>query len=65
MSWASAAMPSVSHWKPLSRSEWKPLIPLLRQQLPELLCLGDCDPEHRQGPVALAALPCGPEPCRS
>ena len=24
------------------RSEWKPLLPLLRQQLPELFCLGDC-----------------------
>ena len=33
------------------RSEWKPLIPLLRQQLPELLCLGDYDPEHGQGPA--------------
>ncbi len=33
------------------RSEWKPLIPLLRQQLPELLCLGDYDPEHQQGPA--------------
>jgi len=33
------------------RSEWKPLIPLLRQQLPELICLGDYDPEHRQGPA--------------
>lgn len=32
------------------RSEWKPLIPLLRQQLPELLCLGDYEPEHQQGP---------------
>ncbi|CAK6701111.1 BREX-1 system phosphatase PglZ type B [Synechococcus sp. BA-124 BA4] len=33
------------------RSEWKPLIPLLRQQLPELLCLGDYDPDHQQGPA--------------
>jgi hypothetical protein len=33
------------------RNEWKSLIPLLRQQLPELLCLGDYDPEHRQGPA--------------
>lgn len=33
------------------RSEWKPLIPLLRQQLPELLCLGDYAPEHQQGPA--------------
>ena len=33
------------------RSEWKPLIPFLRQQLPELLCLGDYDPEHQQGPA--------------
>jgi len=33
------------------RSEWKPLIPLLRQQLPELLCLGDYDPDHHQGPA--------------
>jgi hypothetical protein len=33
------------------RSEWKPLIPLLRQQLPELHCLGDYDPEHQQGPA--------------
>jgi hypothetical protein len=33
------------------RSEWKPLIPLLRQQLPELLCLGDYDPKHQQGPA--------------
>jgi len=33
------------------RSEWKPLIPLLRQQLPELLCQGDYDPEHQQGPA--------------
>jgi len=33
------------------RSEWRPLIPLLRQQLPELLCLGDYDPEHKQGPA--------------
>ena len=33
------------------RSEWKPLLPLLRQQLPELLCLGDYDPEHQQGPA--------------
>lgn len=33
------------------RSEWKPLIPLLRQQLPELLCLGDYNPEHQQGPA--------------
>jgi hypothetical protein len=33
------------------RSEWRPLIPLLRQQLPELLCLGDYDPEHQQGPA--------------
>ncbi|MFN6131947.1 MAG: BREX-1 system phosphatase PglZ type B, partial [Synechococcaceae cyanobacterium] len=33
------------------RSEWKPLIPLLRQQLPELLCLGDYVPEHQQGPA--------------
>lgn len=32
------------------RGEWKPLIPLLRQQLPELLCLGNYDPEHKQGP---------------
>ena len=32
------------------KGEWKPLIPLLRQQLPELLCLGDYDPEHLQGP---------------
>ena len=33
------------------RSEWKPLLPLLRQQLPELLCLGDYSPEHQQGPA--------------
>jgi hypothetical protein len=33
------------------RGEWKPLIPLLRQQLPQLLCLGEYDPEHRQGPA--------------
>ena len=33
------------------RSEWKPLLPLLRQQLPELLCLGDYVPEHQQGPA--------------
>jgi len=33
------------------RSEWKPLIPLLRQQPPELLCLTDDDPENGQGPV--------------
>jgi hypothetical protein len=33
------------------RNEWKPLLPLLRQQLPELLCLGDYDPEHQQGPA--------------
>ena len=33
------------------RSEWKPLIPLLRQQLPELLCLDDYDPDHLQGPA--------------
>ncbi len=33
------------------RSEWKPLIPLLRKQLPQLLCLGDYVPEHRQGPA--------------
>ena len=33
------------------RSEWKPLIRLLRQQLPELLCLGGYDPEHQQGPA--------------
>ena len=33
------------------RSEWKPLLPLLRQQLPELLCLGDYDPEHQRGPA--------------
>jgi len=33
------------------RSEWRPLIPLLRQQLPELLCLGPYDPEHQQGPA--------------
>ena len=33
------------------RSEWKPLLPLLRQQLPELVCLGDYDPEHQQGPA--------------
>jgi hypothetical protein len=33
------------------RSEWKPLLPLLRQQLPELLCLGDYNPEHQQGPA--------------
>ncbi|MFN9659797.1 MAG: BREX-1 system phosphatase PglZ type B, partial [Cyanobacteriota bacterium] len=33
------------------RSEWKPLIHLLRQQLPELLCLGDYAPEHQQGPA--------------
>ena len=32
------------------RSEWKPLIPLLQQQLPELLCLGDYAPEQKQGP---------------
>ena len=32
------------------RSEWKPLIPLLRQQLAELLCLGDYAPEQQQGP---------------
>jgi hypothetical protein len=32
------------------KGEWKPLIPLLRQQLPELLCLGDYSPEHLQGP---------------
>jgi hypothetical protein len=32
-------------------SEWKPLLALLRQQLPELLCLGDYDPEHQQGPA--------------
>jgi hypothetical protein len=32
------------------KGEWKLLIPLLRQQLPELLCLGDYDPEHLQGP---------------
>ena len=32
------------------RSEWKPLIPLLRQQLPELLSLGDYVPEQQQGP---------------
>jgi len=28
-----------------------PLIPLLRQQLPELLSLGDYAPEHQQGPA--------------
>ena len=33
------------------RSEWKPLLPLLRQQLPELLCLGDYDQDHQQGPA--------------
>lgn len=33
------------------RSEWKPLLPLLRQHLPELLCLGDYDTEHQQGPA--------------
>jgi hypothetical protein len=33
------------------RSEWKPLIPLLRQQLPELLCLGDYNPEDQEGPA--------------
>ena len=33
------------------RSEWKPLLPLLRQRLPELLCLGNYDPEHQQGPA--------------
>ena len=33
------------------RSEWKPLIPLLRQQLPELVCLGDYAPEHQQAPA--------------
>ena len=33
------------------RGEWKPLIPLLRQQLPELICLGDYNPEHQQGPA--------------
>ncbi|MCP9925848.1 BREX-1 system phosphatase PglZ type B [Synechococcus lacustris C3-12m-Tous] len=33
------------------RGEWKPLIPLLRQKLPELLCLGDYDPEQQQGPA--------------
>jgi len=33
------------------RSEWKPLLPVLRQQLPELLCLGDYAPEHQQGPA--------------
>ena len=33
------------------RSEWKPLIPQLRQQLPELLCLGDYAPEQGQGPA--------------
>jgi hypothetical protein len=33
------------------RSEWRPLITLLRQQLPELLCLGDYDPEDQQGPA--------------
>ena len=32
------------------RSEWKPLIPLLQQQLPELLCLGDYSPDKQQGP---------------
>ena len=32
------------------RSEWKLLLPLLRQQLPELLCLGDYAPEQQQGP---------------
>jgi hypothetical protein len=33
------------------KGEWKPLIPLLRQQLPELLCLGDYDPGQSQGPA--------------
>ena len=33
------------------RSEWKPLLPLLRLQLPELLCLGDYVPDHQQGPA--------------
>jgi hypothetical protein len=33
------------------RSEWKPLIPLLRLQLPELLCLGGYDPDHGHGPA--------------
>lgn len=33
------------------RSAWKTLIPLLRQQLPELVCLSDYAPEHQQGPA--------------
>ena len=33
------------------KGEWKPLIPLLRQQLPELVSLGSYDPGHQQGPA--------------
>lgn len=33
------------------KREWNPLIPQLRQQLPELISLGDFNPELRQGPA--------------
>jgi len=33
------------------RGEWKPLIPLLRKKLPELIRQGDYDPEQQQGPA--------------
>ncbi len=33
------------------RGEWRPLVPLLRERLPQLLTLGDYDPATRTGPA--------------
>lgn len=34
-----------------AKGEWRPLIPLLRERLPQLLTLGDHDPATRTGPA--------------
>ncbi len=33
------------------RGEWRPLVPLLRERLPQLLTLGEYDPQTRTGPA--------------
>ncbi|GAB4384144.1 MAG: BREX-1 system phosphatase PglZ type B [Phycisphaerales bacterium] len=33
------------------KGEWRPLLPLLRQRLPQLLTLGEFDPKAKQGPA--------------
>ena len=34
-----------------AKGEWKPLLPLLRERLPQLLMLGPYDPRKRTGPA--------------